>query len=300
MKNWIPLTAQVQRHVDRGLDLGSVTPEKFAMFLYANNYYRVSGYGHCFYERGRDSYRAGTSAEQLMDIYDHDREVRNLVLDGISVVEPALRSRVAYHVASVIGGSEGYLDQNFYLPAGPEPDPSHTEAYRRWHAELRNRDKVLENFRELQGRNEIFIKHHVNNGEPVPFWAIVEVVSMGTFSRFLRALRDKSVLSPVTTSLGIEDDNKLLQAVQNLSFLRNIAAHHGRLWNRRLEGYVTLPRVALAVKRDYLAPKTPAALLTLLAGLVDQVEGKNGYSMALLNLVHSSEEYALGCYKPIL
>lgn len=300
MKHWIDLTAQVQRHVERGLDLGSVTSHKFAMFLYANNYYRVSGYGRCLYEPNEDRYRIGTSAEQLMDIYERDRSVRNLVLDGISVVELTLRSRVAYHVAKVVGGGEGYLEEDFYLPAAPEPDPGDIKAHKRWHAELKNRDKVLESFRELRGRKEIFIQHHVKNDEPVPFWAIIEIASMGTFSRFLRALRDKALLTPVTNSLGIEDNNKLLQAVQNLSFLRNIAAHHGRLWNRRLDGHVTLPQIALAVKRDYLAAKTPAALLTLLAGMVDQIEGQSEYSESLLDLVHSTEEYSLGCYHPIL
>ncbi|MDO4253623.1 MAG: Abi family protein [Kocuria sp.] len=300
MKQWLDLRAQVQRHVDRGLDLGSVTSDRFAMFLYANNYYRVSGYGRCFYKPDQDRYRTGTSAEQLMDIYELDRLVRNLVLDGISVVEPTLKSRVAYHVARIVGGSEGYMDESFYLPSRPEPHSSDTKTHQRWCAELKNRKKILESFRELQDRDEIFIQHHVENGEPVPFWAIIEVVSMGTFSRFLRALRDKDVLTPVSKSLNVEDNDKLLQAVQNLSFLRNIAAHHGRLWNRRLHAHVALPQIALTVKQNYVASKTPAALLTLLAGMVDQIEGRHEYSKELLGLVHSTEEYARGCYHPIL
>lgn len=300
MKKWIDLDTQVQRHIDRGLELGTTSRKQFSLFLYASNYYRVSGYGHCFYDADTDKYKAGTSAAQLMDIYDHDRAVRNMVLDGIGVVEPTLRSRVAYHVARVLGGNDGYLREDFYLPSTPEPDRQDAEAHSRWNAEVKNRDKVLDSFQELQGRKEIFIQHHLKKGDPVPFWAIIEVVSMGTFSRFLRALRDKNVLTPVTKSLGLEDDRKFMQAVQNLAFLRNIAAHHGRIWNRRLDGHVTLPQVALSVKRDYLSPKTPAAALTLLAGLVDQIEGGNGYSKALLDLVHDSDEYALGCYKPIL
>lgn len=73
-----------------------------------------------------------------------------------------------------------------------EPDP----ADKRRPAQIKNRDKVLDAFAEIQTRNEIFIQHHIAKGEPVPFWAAIEVVSIGTFSRFLRALRDKSVLDP--------------------------------------------------------------------------------------------------------
>lgn len=300
MKKWIDLNAQVQKHVDRGLELGSVSQHDFAMFLYSSNYYRVSGYGHCFYENHADRYIAGTTATQLMDVYDLDRAVRNSVLDGVGVVEPTLRSRVAYHLAKVLGGGDGYLDAAFYLPSVPEPDASDERARNRWAKEEENRDKALSSFNDVQNRRDIFIQHHIQKGEPVPFWAAIEVVSIGTFSRFLRALRDKSLLAPVTKSLGLEDDAKLLQAVQNIAFLRNIAAHHGRLWNRQFDGYVTLPGIALSVKRQYLSPKTPAAALTLLAGMVDQIEKSNEYSTSLLDLVHSEPSFVDGYYHPTL
>ena len=295
MKDWIDLDAQLKKHVARGLDVEGTTEREFKLFLYSSNYYRVSGYGRCFYEPGTDRYAAGTTAGQIMDVYDLDRRVRNLVLDGIGVVEPTIRSRVAYHVSKGVGGG-GYLAEDLYLPMDTEPDP----ADKRRPAQLKNRDKVLDAFAEIQTRDEIFIRHHIAKGEPVPFWAAIEVVSIGTFSRFLRALRDKSVLAPVAKSVGIDDEPKLLQAVQNLAFLRNIAAHHSRLWNRRFDGHVTLPSVALRVKRQYLSPKTPAAALTLLAGLVDQIEGDDGYSSALLDAVHSVPAFVDGFYRPIL
>lgn len=54
MKKWIDLKSQVQKHVERGLDLGPVSSDDFALFLYSSNYYRVSGYARCFYERDAD------------------------------------------------------------------------------------------------------------------------------------------------------------------------------------------------------------------------------------------------------
>src|SRR5699024_738113 len=97
MKDWIDLDAQLKRHVARGLDMEGTTEREFKLFLYSSNYYRVSGYGRCFYEPETDRYAVGTTASQIMDVYDLDRRVRNLVLDGIGVVEPTIRSRVAYH-----------------------------------------------------------------------------------------------------------------------------------------------------------------------------------------------------------
>ena len=39
MKKWIDLKSQVQKHVERGLDLGSVSSDDFALFPYSSNYY---------------------------------------------------------------------------------------------------------------------------------------------------------------------------------------------------------------------------------------------------------------------
>lgn len=270
------------------------------MFLYSSNYYRVSGYGRCFYETGADRYTTGTTAAQLMEVYDLDRRVRNLVLDGVGVVEPTLRGRVAYHAAQSVGGGDGYLQKDFYLPVGVEPAQGDVSLRSRWQAEVKNRNKVVASLREIQNRDEIFIRHYVSKGDPVPLWAAIEVISIGTFSRFMRALRDKTVLEPVTRSLELEDGRKMLQAVQNIAFLRNIAAHHGRLWNRRFDGHVTLPAIALKAKRQYLSPKTPAAALTLLAGMVDQIEKSTSYSTALLDLIHSEPKFVDGYYRPIL
>lgn len=301
MKQWIDINAQVQKHVGRGLLLGDVDHNQFAKFLYSSNYYRVSGYARCFQDLGgvNKRYQEGTEATTLMKVYDLDRQVRNAVLDGVSVVETTLRSRVAYHLTQTIGSENTYLREELYLPE-KEFSSITVEEQPRWEAAAKNRDKVLASFQELQSRDEIFIRHHVDKGDPVPFWALVEVVSIGTFSRFLRALRDTTILAPVVKSLQLEDERKLLQAVQNIAFLRNIAAHHGRLWNRKFDGHVTLPGVALKVKRQYLATKTPAAAFTLLAGLVDHIEGTSEYSEYLLDLVHSTPILEDGYYRPIL
>ncbi|UIN30526.1 Abi family protein [Microbacterium binotii] len=298
MKDWINLAAQVQKHRDRGLQLDGVSEKKFGLFLYSSNYYRVSGYARCFYEPGEDRYASGATASRLMDVYDLDRAVRNAVLDGVSVVEPTLRARVAYHVAGAVGG-DGHLAASLYLPDS-FPDPTDERAMGQHAAETKNRNTVLAAFEELRTRSELFIRHHIEKEETVPLWAAIEVLSIGTFSRMLRALRDKSVLEPVAKSLAFEDIPKLLQAVQNIAFIRNIAAHHGRLWNRKFTGYVTLPSIAMKVKRDFLHPQTPAAALTLLAGMVDQIEGSNAYSTHLLDLVHSVTGLEVGYYQPTL
>lgn len=113
-------------------------------------------------------------------------------------------------------------------------------------------------------------------------------------------MRDQGPLVPVAKSLEIEDTKMFLQAIHNLTYLRNIAAHHGRLWNRKLSGSVALPDIALRVKKKYLHYKSPAALITLLAGMVDQIEQDSSFSTNLFDLVYSNEDFAQGYHYPIL
>jgi hypothetical protein len=47
-----------------------------------------------------------------MDIYDLDRVLRHLILDGIGVFEPTLRSRAAFHVGKVIDGGDAYFKED--------------------------------------------------------------------------------------------------------------------------------------------------------------------------------------------
>ncbi|WP_455951988.1 hypothetical protein [Arcanobacterium haemolyticum] len=52
------------------------------------------------------------------------------------------------------------------------------------------------------------------------------------------------------------------------------------------------------MKRDYVNPKTPAAMIALLAGLVDQILKSNQYSTRLLDRIHSTEDFLSGYYYP--
>lgn len=301
MKQWMAVLDQVEKHVGRGLDLENLEKPEFVKFLYSNNYYRFSGYARCFYAPNSERYADGATAMQIMDAYELDRRVRNVVLEGVSVVEPTLKSRVAYQVTKKIHGGDEYCGEEFYTPL---PKSESNLSDEKWEKEAQTRNKVLAAFSEVPDSRERFIQHFVDRDQAIPLWAAIEVISLGAFSRFTRALRDQESLEPVAKSLGLADDEKhmLPQIVQNITFVRNISAHQRRLWNRKMDGWVALPKVALKAKRHghYVAPNTPAGALTLLAGLVDQIEASDSYSSHLWDLIHEDENLALGYYQPIL
>lgn len=70
-------------------------------------------------------------------------------------------------------------------------------------------------------------------GNPLPIWVVVEFLDFGAAVRLL-GLMKKTDQNEIASSFGIRGGKLLHAMVRNLSNVRNMAAHHRRLWNRSL------------------------------------------------------------------
>lgn len=103
-------------------------------------------------------------------------------------------------------------------------------------------------------------------------------MTLGQFSRWYSNLRHKSLRARVAKAYGM-DESVLASFLHHLTIIRNICAHHGRLWNREVTFAMELPRT----KPDWLVPnfetgKDPQQpprriynTLVMLAFLMDQI-----------------------------
>lgn len=103
---------------------------------------------------------------------------------------------------------------------------------------------------------------------------------------------------PDVESHGLEDEVKLLQAGQNIAFLRSVSAYHGPLRNR-LKG-IDASSSCAQCERHYPHGRIPAAAITLLAGLVDRIQSSSEYSTNLLDCIHEIPDLTVGYYEPKL
>lgn len=213
--------------------------------------YRLSGYAYVFRESGSDSFVPGTTFDDVTRLYEFDRKLRTLVHDGIERVEIGLRAALSRRLADQYGPL-GYEDTRNFRPTF---DHSH------WLETVRGR------LSRAQRRSE-FVRHHVERyGGVFPFWVTAEVLDFADLSRMLEGLRSEDQAA-VAGMLGAGAPLEALTASQRkkakkrppivgwfeqLSIVRNSAAHHGRLWNRsfapassvayrRLPGLASLPK----------------------------------------------------------
>jgi abortive infection bacteriophage resistance protein len=203
-----------------------VDDEAFALHcLEHHNYYRLSPYRFPFTHPGnRDTFLPGITFEQLWNLYSFDRKLRHLVIEACKSVEVSLRSRWAYQVAHALGPL-GYLDNRHF--SSPH---IHAATLVKLHA-------------EMERSKEDFIKHHRSqlSMQWPPAWVIVEIASFGNISNLLSELRQSAIRQAVADPFGL-DEQTFCSLMHHLTVLRNSAAHHSRLWNRRFVFKFKLPK----------------------------------------------------------
>ena len=219
----------------RGLDVGDADAAEF--YLANLNYYRLAAYWLPFEsDHATHRFMADASFDRVLALYIFDRELRLLTLDALEHVEVAVRARWAHELARA-HGPHAHLDRKLHQRT--------PEAYDR---DLRT---LLEAVTRAE-RQEVFIRHLLSKyEEPLPaIWAVCEVMPFGLLSRWYGNLSDAQVRTAIAREFDL-DHRQLGSWLHHLSIVRNVCAHHGRLWNREFTVTPTTPRS----KPDGLAPR---------------------------------------------
>lgn len=189
------------------------------------SYYRLRAYW-LYYEAdpesGDHAFKEGTTLEAVLDLYEFDRRLRLLLMDALERIEVAARGAWAYQMAMVYG-PHGYLNAALY----------------------RRTDRFQENLHQLQSEydrsHDVFVDHYkrtYNNPPLPPVWMAAEFISFGLLSKFFSALGGRADRKSIARAIGF-DDRVFQGLMHHLATVRNICAHHSRLWNRRFT--VTFP-----------------------------------------------------------
>jgi len=191
------------------------------------NYYRLSGYWHPFKQQD-DSFTPGADFQVVWQRYLFDRELRLLLMDAIERIEIMLRMQIAYHHAHTHGPFAYITDRSSRPKLTAKEFP---EFY----------THLLE---ELSRNKEPFIKHFYSKygdcHDAPPIWEAAEVMSFGSLVTFYKGTTH-SVKKSVASVLGIPD-TVMESWLLALNTVRNICAHHSRMWNRELGNKPKIPQ----------------------------------------------------------
>lgn len=229
-KPWTSVSEQTQILVSRGLE----DAPDFAHYLSQVGYYRLSGYSYPLRQfastepggirnerdgerRRLDSFVSGAKMRHVISLYEFDVYLRQTLWQALSKLEVALRFDIGY----TFGETDPYL---------------HLHVRDFWN-EGRKRDraqKFSKKLEEAQKRSsEEFVRHHRRvYGNKMPIWVATEILEFGSLVN-LYTLAPFEQRERVASNYGARSD-ELESWLRVMNYLRNICAHHARLWNRQV------------------------------------------------------------------
>jgi len=194
-------------------------------FLAHVNYYRLAGYILPFEsDHATHQIILGTRFEDISNLYLFDRALRLLVMDAIEKIEVSVRTQWAYHFAHNVN-PHAYLD------------PIYAQSHKRLARQL----TFLAS--HIDESTESFVAHHrskYNESDFPPIWVACELLSLGQLSNWY-ALMKPAMRKKMARTYRL-DQQVLESLLRHLSHVRNLCAHHARLWNRIFVTKSSLPK----------------------------------------------------------
>lgn len=260
-KPFLTISQQADLLIQRGLisDKALLVSE-----LESINYYRLSGYLYPF--RTVDNrFIEGTTIEIVLNRYIFDRRLRMHTLDALQRIEVCLKTHITYFLAEQYGAF-GYTKKENFLE-NKSGDVSN----------LMSKIKS-----EISRSKETFVDHFFNKygdlHDALPIWMAVEVMTFGTCLSLFRLCKP-NIQKQIAEKFGVQD-KVFLNWMVCLNALRNICAHHSRLWNSVLGYQPLIP----SIKKNpnwhqpvEINPERVFSLLSIIAYLLDFIAPKSSW-----------------------
>lgn len=231
----ISVEAQVELLVSRGMSIPDHA--RACRYLAHINYYRLRAYWLTLEQHGGNGehrFRPGTCFDDALALYLFDRKFRLLIIEAIERIEVSFRTQFA-HVLAMLYDSHPHLDAVLFF---------NQEKYQNYLKGLRE---------EISRSNETFIDHYrrrYSDPEMPPIWAACEVMTFGQLSRWFDNLKHRRDRQAIAAIYAL-DEKILGSLMHHLTHVRNLVAHHSRLWNRRLTFTMRQPQRPQKLRRDF-------------------------------------------------
>lgn len=302
MKQSKNLDEMVELFEERGLPV--LDAEKLKNFLYDCNYYRLSGYFRAFQrdpKHGDNRFILGTTLDDFLIPYLMDEQLRSRILEGTAILERTVGARFSYLLAQA-GEAYTYLDESSYSEYRSERDKRAALEHFPSHGSPRSQ-LFRELYKWLSSSKEVCIRHYRKVKEPVPVWAAVEALPFGPVSKMLSLHRNTKVLRDLYESLGFQGrewKDCAPTAIQAMCYLRNMCAHHSRLWKKEIVSATPMPRGAAEQFHDIdYEDKSVMKSLIVLCFLVNNINGNDSYSSMLFDFIRQDAAYYEGIIAPV-
>lgn len=222
-KKSLTYSEQLNQLKSRGLVIEDET--KAGHLLEVVSYYRLSGYWFpLLADKQNHQFKANSSFETAFKLYCFDRDLRKLAIAEIEKIEVAIRSKMIYILSHRSGP---FWFQEPHLFNNPV---SHANSL----------SKIGEEFKRSD--EEFIVTFQNKYSDPLPpSWMTLEITSFGSLSMLYKNLKPGKEKREIAHYFGLAD-SVFETWLHSIVYLRNVCAHHSRLWNRAMSIRPQIPR----------------------------------------------------------
>lgn len=243
-------TEQVELLSSRGMVISD--KQRTERHLANISYYRLSAYMLPYKqkENGKilDSFREGVTWDTVYNLYVFDRKLRLLVFDAIERLEVAIRAQIIYQLSHKYGSHWQDRPEVFTPPKTITLRDGRTVIMDVYGDIQKHIKEQLHN-----NKAEVFIQHYCNKYDtPInpPSWMSVEVMYFNHLSRICIGLKLRADINGIASYFALPPKT-FCSWLHTINYIRNICAHHARLWNRDMN--IVPEKLAFSKSLDWVS-----------------------------------------------
>ena len=292
--NQLPLS--IDEHIKYLQQKGMLFPNmEAATRLFSRvSYSRLKYYWRDFLDEDSDgNFVDDISFATIIQRYDFDHNLRVILFDAIETIEVALRAKIIDHMSKAAGNGLWYLDSTLFED------------------KQRHQNFVLDLKYEFERSTEPFAKKYITehtdwdcnslSGDNPDAWLIIEVATFGTLSKMYKNLKSQlPQRSAIANDFGLYSSKDFSNWIEVISLMRNIVAHHSRLWDRSFGKKIIVPKgrkhTWLNGELTEIQKKKPYSVICAIAYLCKAVNPQHRFANAIKHLYSEYSDIPLGRY----
>lgn len=220
------------------------------MLRYMGYFHGYKGYRYCHSPSTLFAYQ---DFDELQAVYNFDMRLKAILYPKIMFLETTIKN-YSLEIIMDKAQSKRFADVYSQLMKDYKRYPIGTDNYKKAIGKRMSvRNKVYSNISRDYSHNNI-VKHYYDNDEPLPIWAIFELLSLGEFGNFLSCLNE-DVRKEISKSIGIkasvDADGKMTEKiVYALKDLRNSVAHNNTVFDTRFCASEVSSRISNYIEQE--------------------------------------------------
>lgn len=252
-----------QEHLQTWQDRGLIIPDLVRADRYLSfiGYYRLSAYTIPFQQivttpsTVLHQFKTNTTFDDVLNLYIFDRELRLLIMDAIERIEVAIRAQICNVLCHLSNDAFWYTDEQHFnygyahmrLLASIErqllDEKSRLERDEKAIDQRKSVSQADKDALKDKVRKENFLRHYLSKYDSPklpPSWMMIEMLTWGELSHLYVGLKSNQTKKQIAQNLGLHAE-VMESWLKSLNDVRNICAHHSRLWNKEHGRSIKIP-----------------------------------------------------------